>query len=130
MYLVARFRPCGDKKGTYSVEGRISNRSLLKITKTFEHVFAVVTIFLGIRLDGVGLDDSALYAMVAYCLGVAIMILFDVHLALNKDYKYKVIYRLERDAKEGELTEINFSIQTKMEYMELSNATNSAVTSK
>ena len=45
----------------------------------------VVTVFLGIRLPDSSLDDSALYAMIAYCVGVAIVIVFELYLTLQKD---------------------------------------------
>ncbi|KAJ7370789.1 DOMON domain-containing protein frrs1L [Desmophyllum pertusum] len=48
-------------------------------------ILAVVTVFLGIRLPGASLDDSALYAMIAYCVGVAIVIMFEVFLSLKKN---------------------------------------------
>lgn len=44
--------------------------------------FTVVTIFLGIRLDGV---DAALYAMIAYCVVVGVVIVFEVYLSMKKD---------------------------------------------
>lgn len=49
--------------------------------------FTVVTIFLGIHLDGAGLDDSALYAMIAYCVAVLVVIVFDVYLSTKKNSK-------------------------------------------
>jgi len=45
----------------------------------------VVTVFLGIRLPSSSLDDSALYAMIVYCVGVAIVIVFELYLTLNKE---------------------------------------------
>jgi len=45
----------------------------------------VVTVFLGIRLPASSLDDSALYAMIVYCLGVAIVIVFELYLTLKKE---------------------------------------------
>ena len=47
----------------------------------------MVTVFLGIRLPDSSLDDSALYAMVVYCLGVAIVIVFELYLTLKKEGK-------------------------------------------
>ena len=47
----------------------------------------VVTVFLGIRLPDSNLDDSALYAMIVYCVGVAIVILFELYLTLKKETK-------------------------------------------
>ena len=45
----------------------------------------VVTVFLGIRLPASSLDDSALYAMIVYCLGVAIVVVFELYLSLKKE---------------------------------------------
>lgn len=47
----------------------------------------MVTVILGIRLPGSNLDDSALYVMVVYCLGVAIVIVFELYLTLKKERK-------------------------------------------
>ena len=44
----------------------------------------VVTVFLGIRLPDSSLDDSALYAMIVYCVGVAIVIVFELYLTRKK----------------------------------------------
>ena len=41
--------------------------------------------FLGIRLPDSSLDDSALYAMIVYCVGVAIVIVFELYLTLKKE---------------------------------------------
>ena len=46
-----------------------------------------MTVFLGIRLPDSNLDDSTLYAMIVYCLGVAIVILFELYLTLKKETK-------------------------------------------
>lgn len=51
---------------------------------------SVVTVFLGIRIykDELGLDDSPLYAMIVYCVGVAFVIAFDIYLSCKKrDHK-------------------------------------------
>jgi len=48
-------------------------------------ILAVVTVFLGIRLPDSNLDDSAMYAMIVYCLGVAIVIVFELYLILKKE---------------------------------------------
>ena len=45
----------------------------------------VVTVFLGIRLPDSSLDDSALYAMIVYCVGVALVIVFELCLTLKKE---------------------------------------------
>lgn len=45
----------------------------------------MVTVFLGIRLPDSNLDDSALYAMIVYCVGVAIVIAFELYLTFKKD---------------------------------------------
>lgn len=53
-------------------------------------ILAVVTVFLGIRVykDDLGLDDSPLYAMIVYCVGVAFVIAFDIYLSCKKrDHK-------------------------------------------
>lgn len=51
---------------------------------------SVVTVFLGILIykDELGLDDSPLYAMIVYCVGVAFVIAFDIYLSCKKrDHK-------------------------------------------
>jgi len=48
-------------------------------------ILAVVTVFLGIRLPASSLDDSALYAMIVYCVGVAVVIVFELYLSLKKE---------------------------------------------
>ena len=48
-------------------------------------LFTVVTIFLGIRLDGAGLDNSALYVMIVYCVSAAVVFVFEVYLSLKKE---------------------------------------------
>ena len=45
----------------------------------------VVTVFLGIRLPGASLSDSALYPMVVYCVAVVIVIGFDIYLTFTKN---------------------------------------------
>ena len=45
----------------------------------------MVTVFLGIRLPHASLDDSALYAMIVYCVGVAFVIVFELYLTLKKE---------------------------------------------
>ena len=45
----------------------------------------MVTVVLGIRLPASSLDDSALHAMIVYCVGVAIVIVFELCLTLKKD---------------------------------------------
>ena len=47
----------------------------------------MVTVILGIRLPASSLDDSALYVMVVYCLGVAMVIVFELYLTLKKERK-------------------------------------------
>ena len=47
----------------------------------------MVTVFLGIRLDGAGLNNTALYIMIVYCVGVAIVIVYDAYISLNKSSK-------------------------------------------
>ena len=42
-----------------------------------------MTIFLGIRLDHVKVDDAALYSMIVYCVGVVVVIIFDIFLAVR-----------------------------------------------
>jgi len=51
----------------------------------FSLVLAVVTVFLGVRLPDSNLDDSAQYAMIVYCVGVAIVIVFELYLTFKKD---------------------------------------------
>jgi len=62
----------------------------------------VVTLFLGIRLDDAGLNNSALYAMIAYCVGVAVVIVFDIYLSLKKDTKAS--FTVAGAEKDGEFT--------------------------
>ncbi|KAJ7370791.1 DOMON domain-containing protein frrs1L [Desmophyllum pertusum] len=64
-------------------------------------ILAVVTVFLGIRLPGASLDDSALYAMIAYCVGVAIVIMFEVYLSLKKNRNAATFSPLSGEDKEG-----------------------------
>ncbi|CAH3172489.1 unnamed protein product [Porites evermanni] len=56
----------------------------------FALILAVVTVFLGICIykDELGLDNSPLYAMIVYCVGVAFVIAFDIYLSCKKrDHK-------------------------------------------
>ena len=62
----------------------------------------MVTVFLGIRLPDSNLDDSALYAMIVYCLGVAIVIVFELYLILKKDRMEKRFSPSEGDMDAGE----------------------------
>ena len=62
----------------------------------------MVTVFLGIRLPDSNLDDSALYAMIVYCLGVAIVIVFELYLILKKERMEKRFSPSERDMDAGE----------------------------
>lgn len=52
----------------------------------FALVLAVVTVFLGILIykDELGLDNSPLYAMIVYCVGVVFVIAFDIYLFCKK----------------------------------------------
>lgn len=45
----------------------------------------MVTVFLGIRLPDASLDDSAMYVMIVYCVGVAVVIVFELYLTLKKE---------------------------------------------
>lgn len=62
----------------------------------------MVTVFLGIRLPDSNLDDSALYAMIVYCLGVAIVIVFELYLILKKERMEKRFSPSEGDIDAGE----------------------------
>jgi len=62
----------------------------------------VVTVFLGIRLPDSNLDDSAMYAMIVYCLGVAIVIVFELYLILKKERMEKRFSPSEGDIDAGE----------------------------
>ena len=62
----------------------------------------VVTVFLGIRLPDSSLDDSALYAMIVYCAGVAIVIVFEFYLTLQKDTRAASFSPTEGDKDGGE----------------------------
>ena len=75
----------------------------MSTTNTFFGPLTVVTVFLGIRLKHVGLNDSALYAMIVYCVGVALVIVFDVYLSL-KGRNHKASFSPAGEVKEGEFT--------------------------
>ena len=62
----------------------------------------MVTVFLGIRLPDSNLDDSALYAMIVYCLGVVIVIVFELYLILKKERMEKRFSPSEGDIDVGE----------------------------
>ena len=59
------------------------SRGLAVVTCPFFNS-TVVTVFLGIRLPDSSLDNSALYAMIVYCVGVGIVIVFEFYLTLQK----------------------------------------------
>ena len=62
----------------------------------------VVTVFLGIRLPASSLDDSALYTMIVYCVGVAIVIVFELYLTFKKDLRAASFNPSQGDKDEGE----------------------------
>lgn len=64
---------------------------------------SVVTVFLGIRIykDELGLDDSPLYAMIVYCVGVAFVIAFDIYLSCKKRDQKTASFTMTGE-KEGE----------------------------
>ena len=62
----------------------------------------MVTVFLGIRLPDSNLDDSALYAMIVYCVGVAIVIVFEFYLNLKKDNRAAKFSPVKGDEDGGE----------------------------
>ena len=66
----------------------------------------MASVFLGIRMDAAGLDDSPLYAMIVYCVGVAFVIVFDFYISLGKSDKKKEIFSLAKELEEkpGNLT--------------------------
>ena len=66
----------------------------------------VASVFLGIRMDAAGLDDSPLYAMIVYCVGVAFVIVFDIYISLEKSDKKKEIFSLAKEVKQGNLTRL------------------------
>ena len=43
----------------------------------------MVNVFLGIRLGGANLDDTPLYIMIVYAVGVAVVIVFSEYLSLK-----------------------------------------------
>ena len=61
----------------------------------------VVTVFLGIRLPNSSLDDSALYVMIVYCLGVALVIVFELYLTRKKE-KRGTLFSPVGDKDDGE----------------------------
>ncbi|CAH3195825.1 unnamed protein product, partial [Porites evermanni] len=69
-------------------------------------VLAVASVFLGIRMDAAGLDDSPLYAMIVYCVGVAFVILFDFYISLEKSDEKKEIFSLAKEQNPGNLTRL------------------------
>lgn len=66
----------------------------------------MATVFLGIRMDAAGLDNSPLYAMIVYCVGVAFVIVFDFYISLEKIDKKKEIFSLAREENRGNLTRL------------------------
>ncbi|KAK2550166.1 Ferric-chelate reductase 1 [Acropora cervicornis] len=46
-------------------------------------LMAVVNVFLGIRLSGANLDDTSLYIMIVYAVGVAVVIVLSEYLSLK-----------------------------------------------
>ena len=62
---------------------------------------SVVTVFLGIRMGGLGKDNSPLYAMIVYCVGVAFVIAFDIYLCCKKR-DHKTASFTKTGEKEGE----------------------------
>jgi len=65
----------------------------------------VATVFLGIRMDAAGLDDSPLYAMIVYCVGVAFVIVFDFYISLGKsDIKTEIFSLAKEEGRKGNLT--------------------------
>ena len=64
---------------------------------------SVVTVFLGILIykDELGLDDSPLYAMIVYCVGVAFVIAFDIYLSCKKRDQKTASFTMTGE-KEGE----------------------------
>ena len=69
----------------------------------------MATVFLGFRMDAAGLDDSPLYAMIVYCVGVAFVILFDFYISLEKSDKKKEIFSLAKEENSGKLTRLSSS---------------------
>lgn len=66
----------------------------------------MASVFLGIRMDAAGLDDSPLYAMIVYCVGVAFVILFDFYISLEKSDEKKEIFSLAKEQNPGNLTRL------------------------
>ena len=77
------------------------SRGLAVVTCPFFNS-TVVTVFLGIRLPDSSLDDSALYAMIVYCVGVGIVIVFEFYLTLQKDTRAASFSPTEGDKDGGE----------------------------
>lgn len=65
-------------------------------------VLAVAAVFLGIRMEAAGLDDSPLYAMIVYCVGVAFVIVFDFYISLEKSDNKKEIFSLAKELNPGD----------------------------
>ena len=66
----------------------------------------MASVFLGIRMDAAGLDDSPLYAMIVYCVGVAFVIVFDFYISLEKSDEKKEIFSLAKEENPGNLTRL------------------------
>ena len=63
----------------------------------------MAAVFLGIRMEAAGLDDSPLYAMIVYCVGVAFVIVFDFYISLEKSDNKKEIFSLAKELNPGNL---------------------------
>lgn len=58
-----------------------------KFLLCYNFFLVVVIVFFGICFDGVGLNNIVFYIMIVYCVGVVIVIVYDVYISLNKSSK-------------------------------------------
>ena len=63
-------------------------------------LFAVMNVFLGIRLSGANLDDTPLYIMIVYAVGVVVVIVLSEYLSLKAGDK--ATYMAARKDVEGQ----------------------------
>ena len=62
-------------------------------------------------MDDAGLDDSFCYTMIVYCVGVALVIVFDIYLCLRKRANHKASFT-PVEQKEGEFAIVAIYILT------------------
>ena len=55
----------------------------------FHFIFTVVSIYFGLHTSVVDLGKQGLYAVICFCIGIFLIILFEVYLILSKRNKEK-----------------------------------------